>query len=129
MFVVGTETDHVAPWESVYEIDNLLRSDDFTFLLTSGGPNAGISAGPVHPKRRHRVRTRRLADPHLAPEDGMEAATLHEGSWWPAWRQWLWRPLQRQDPRRPPWATQARAIASSTARRASMCCNVDRERP
>ena len=69
MFVVGTEADHVAPWKSVYKVDNLVRSDDLTFLLTSGGHNAGVVAGPVHPKRHYRVRTRRLADPHLAPED------------------------------------------------------------
>jgi len=89
MFVVGTETDHVAPWHSVYKVDNLVRSDDFTFLLTSGGHNAGIVAGPVNPKRHYRVKTRRLADPHLAPEDWAEAARRHEGSWWPAWQQWL----------------------------------------
>jgi polyhydroxyalkanoate synthase len=89
MFVVGTESDHVAPWKSVYKVDNLVRSDDLTFLLTSGGHNAGIVCGPVHPKRHYRVRTRRLADPHLAPEDWMEAATKHEGSWWPAWQRWL----------------------------------------
>jgi polyhydroxyalkanoate synthase len=89
MFVVGTEADHVAPWKSVYKVDNLVRSDDLTFLLTAGGHNAGIVAGPVHPKRHYRVRTRRLADPHLAPEDWMEAAPKSEGSWWPAWQQWL----------------------------------------
>ena len=89
MFVVGTEADHVAPWKSVYKVDNLVRSDDLTFLLTAGGHNAGIVAGPVHPKRHYRIRTRRLADPHLAPEDWMEAATKHDGSWWPAWQQWL----------------------------------------
>jgi len=89
MFVVGTETDHVAPWKSVYKVDNLVRSDDLTFLLTAGGHNAGIVAGPVHPKRHYRVRTRRLADPHLAPDDWMEAAAKHDGSWWPAWQQWL----------------------------------------
>jgi polyhydroxyalkanoate synthase len=89
MFVVGTEADHVAPWKSVYKVDNLLRSDDLTFLLTAGGHNAGIVAGPVHPRRHYRIRTRRLADPHLAPEDWMEAATKHDGSWWPAWHQWL----------------------------------------
>ncbi len=89
MFVVGTETDHVAPWKSVYKVDNLVRSDDLTFLLTAGGHNAGIVCGPVHPKRHYRVRTRRLADPHLAPEDWMEAATKHAGSWWPAWQDWL----------------------------------------
>ncbi len=89
MFVVGTEADHVAPWKSVYKVDNLVRSDDLTFLLTAGGHNAGIVAGPVHPKRHYRMRTRRLADPHLAPEDWMEAAPKCDGSWWPAWQQWL----------------------------------------
>jgi polyhydroxyalkanoate synthase len=89
MFVVGTEADHVAPWKSVYKVDNLVRSDDLTFLLTAGGHNAGIVAGPVHPRRHYRVRTRRLADPHLAPEDWVEAATKREGSWWPEWQAWL----------------------------------------
>jgi polyhydroxyalkanoate synthase len=89
MFVVGTEADHVAPWKSVYKVDNLVRSDDFTFLLTAGGHNAGIICGPVHPKRHYRVKTRRLADPHLAPDDWMEAATRNDGSWWPAWQTWL----------------------------------------
>jgi polyhydroxyalkanoate synthase len=89
MFVVGTEADHVAPWKSVYKVDNLVRSDNLTFLLTSGGHNAGIVCGPVHPKRHYRIRTRRLADPHLAPEDWMAAAAQHPGSWWPAWQGWL----------------------------------------
>ena len=89
MFVVGTEADHVAPWKSVYKVDNLVRSDDLTFLLAAGGHNAGIVCGPVHPKRHYRVRTRRLADAHLAPQDWIEVATKHAGSWWPAWQQWL----------------------------------------
>ncbi len=89
MFVVGTEADHVAPWKSVYKVDNLVRSDDFTFLLTSGGHNAGIVCGPVHPKRHYRIKTRRLADPHMAPEEWMEAATKRDGSWWPAMQRWF----------------------------------------
>jgi polyhydroxyalkanoate synthase len=89
MFVVGTEADHVAPWKSVYKVDNLVRSDDFSFLLTSGGHNAGIVSGPAHPKRHYRLRTRRLADPHLAPEDWFEATPKQQGSWWPAWQGWL----------------------------------------
>jgi polyhydroxyalkanoate synthase len=89
MFVVGTESDHVAPWKSVYKVDNLVRSDDFTFLLTAAGHNAGIICGPVHPKRHFRTKTRGLADPHLAPDDWIAAATRHEGSWWPAWQAWL----------------------------------------
>ncbi|MCZ8130037.1 MAG: alpha/beta fold hydrolase [Steroidobacteraceae bacterium] len=89
MFVVGTETDHVAPWKSVYKVENLVRSDDFTFLLTSGGHNAGIVSGPVHPKRRHRVHTRRLADRHLTPDEWTKAVAPQTGSWWPVWAKWL----------------------------------------
>jgi polyhydroxyalkanoate synthase len=89
MFVVGTEADHVAPWKSVYKVDNLVRSDDFTFLLTAGGHNAGIICGPVHPKRHYRLHTRRIADPHQAPDEWVESAARHEGSWWPAWQRWL----------------------------------------
>ena len=63
MFVVGTETDHVAPWKSVYKASGLTSSPEFTFLLTSGGHNAGIVSGPVHPKRRHRVRTQKAGEP------------------------------------------------------------------
>jgi polyhydroxyalkanoate synthase len=89
MFVVGTETDHVAPWKSVYKVENLVRSDDFTFLLTSGGHNAGIVSGPVHPKRRHRIRTRRLTDRHLSPDEWFATTPPQQGSWWPTWAKWL----------------------------------------
>ena len=89
MFVVGTETDHVAPWKSVYKIGNLVRSDDYTFLLTSGGHNAGIVSGPVHPKRRHRIRSRNLHEPHISPDHWLEETPAQPGSWWPVWEQWL----------------------------------------
>jgi polyhydroxyalkanoate synthase len=89
MFVVGTETDHVAPWKSVYKVENLVRSNDYTFLLTSGGHNAGIVSGPVHPKRKHRVRSRALADRHLSPDEWFKTTPVQAGSWWPVWQQWL----------------------------------------
>jgi polyhydroxyalkanoate synthase subunit PhaC len=89
MFVVGTETDHVAPWRSVYKTRQLTGSSDYTFLLTSGGHNAGIVSGPVHPKRRHRLLTWRNATQTLTPEEWLKQAALQEGSWWPAWQRWL----------------------------------------
>ncbi len=89
MFVVGTETDHVAPWRSVYKVRALTRSTDYTFLLTSGGHNAGIVSGPAHPKRRHRMLTWHNARDALAPQAWLELAPLHAGSWWPAWATWL----------------------------------------
>jgi polyhydroxyalkanoate synthase len=91
MFVVGTETDHVAPWKSVYKARGLTRSDDYTFLLTSGGHNAGIVSGPVHPRRRHRIRTWLNASDTLPPEEWFDTTAPQPGSWWPAWQQWLAR--------------------------------------
>ena len=88
-FIVGTETDHVAPWKSVYKVDALVGSKDFTFLLTSGGHNAGIISGPVHPKRKHRVRTRGAAERHLSAEEWCATTVPQPGSWWPTWAKWL----------------------------------------
>jgi polyhydroxyalkanoate synthase len=89
MFVVGTETDHVAPWQSVYKARGLTRSSDYTFLLTSGGHNAGIVSGPVHPRRRHRVRTWLNDSESLAPQAWLESTEAKSGSWWPVWERWL----------------------------------------
>jgi polyhydroxyalkanoate synthase len=89
MFVVGTETDHVAPWQSAYKTRALTRSSDYTFLLTSGGHNAGIISGPCNPKRRHRTQHWQDATSSLAPAQFLESAVLHPGSWWPTWAQWL----------------------------------------
>jgi polyhydroxyalkanoate synthase subunit PhaC len=89
LFVVGTETDHVAPWRSVYKMRGLTRSTDYTFLLTSGGHNAGIVSGPVHPRRRHRLITWNDATTVLDPEQWLEEAELRATSWWPSWQHWL----------------------------------------
>ena len=89
MFVVGTETDHVAPWRSVYKVGRLVRSTDYTFCLTSGGHNAGIISGPQHPKRRHRVLQTKSGARLLSPDRYLEKVEPAPGSWWPTWAKWL----------------------------------------
>ena len=79
MFVVGTETDHVAPWKSVYKVGKLVRSKDYTFCLTSGGHNAGIISGPVHPKRRHRVFTMKASARLPSPAQYMKHGRARAG--------------------------------------------------
>ena len=88
IFAVGTETDHVAPWRSVYKF-HLLTDTEVTFLLTSGGHNAGIVSEPGRTKRSFRVRTRQDTEPYLAPESWCAQTARKEGSWWPEWARWL----------------------------------------
>jgi len=85
---VGTETDHVAPWRSVYKLHELSPAP-LTFVLTSGGHNAGIVSEPGHPRRRFRSLQRLSGKPALPPSQWLDTATPHEGSWWPHWRGWL----------------------------------------
>jgi poly[(R)-3-hydroxyalkanoate] polymerase subunit PhaC len=88
IFAVGTETDHIAPWRSVYKI-HLLTDTDVTFVLTSGGHNAGIVSEPGHGHRHFRIMTRSSTDSYLDPDRWMTTAEPTEGSWWPAWTDWL----------------------------------------
>jgi polyhydroxyalkanoate synthase len=88
MFVVGTETDHIAPWRSVYKT-SLFTDCALTFVLTNGGHNAGIVSEPGHASRRCRVASRHPGDRYLAPDAWVERATSKDGSWWPEWAAWL----------------------------------------
>jgi len=89
IFALGTESDHVAPWRSVYKI-HLINPGDITFVLTSGGHNAGIVSEPGHRGRHFRLLRRNgLGEPYLSPEEWLKNAPLKDGSWWPAWTDWL----------------------------------------
>jgi polyhydroxyalkanoate synthase len=90
IFAVGTLKDHVTPWESAYKVMRLTRSD-VTFVLTSGGHNAGVLSVPGQPFRRYQKLTTQ-ADTHLgSPEGWRQKAPTFEGSWWPEWHAWLVR--------------------------------------
>lgn len=88
IFVVGTETDHVAPWHSVYKM-HLLNDGEISFVLTSGGHNAGIVSEPGHPHRHYRFTLRKAEGNYLGPDQWFASAAVHDGSWWPRWTTWL----------------------------------------
>ena len=88
IFVVGTTRDHVAPWRSVYKI-HLLTDAEITFLLTTGGHNAGIVSVPDRHDRKYQVKTKSSNDTYLDPDTWLATAPEKEGSWWPEWVLWL----------------------------------------
>ena len=83
-----TEADHVAPWRSVYKI-NLVSDTDVTFLLTSGGHNAGIVSEPGHKHRHFRISHRPSGETYIDPDTWYLSNPSAEGSWWPVWAEWL----------------------------------------
>jgi polyhydroxyalkanoate synthase len=88
IFCVSTEEDHVAPWRSVYKI-NLVGKTEVTFVLTNGGHNAGIVSEPGHKGRRFRVDCRSAIARYVDPDTWLARTPVQEGSWWPAWVQWM----------------------------------------
>lgn len=90
LFVVATETDHVAPWRSVYKI-HLLADTNVSFLLASGGHNTGIVSEPGHDGRHYRLAHATDDTSYLDPETWLATTPPREGSWWPAWVEWLQR--------------------------------------
>jgi polyhydroxyalkanoate synthase len=88
LFAVATMSDHVAPWRSVHKI-HLVPNCDIRFVLTSGGHNAGIVSEPGHRGRSYYISEQRQGDCYRDPDSWVAGADQHDGSWWPAWAEWL----------------------------------------
>ena len=96
MFAVATETDYIAPWQSVYKL-HLFTDNEVQFVLTNGGHNAGIVSEPGHPGRYYHFSTRRHGERYADAQAWLAQAKRAEGSWWPQWSSWL---AERSDPQR-----------------------------
>ena len=88
IFCVATTRDHVAPWRSVHKI-HLLINTGVTFLLTTGGHNAGIVSKPGGTGRSYQVLAKSKDDRYSDPDAWAAAAPCKDGSWWPEWVLWL----------------------------------------
>jgi len=82
---VACETDHIAPWKDCYRGVQQMGSKDKTFIMAQSGHIAGIVNPPSRNKYGHYVNGD-LSQDYAA---WREAATYHEGSWWPRWGKWL----------------------------------------
>jgi polyhydroxyalkanoate synthase len=88
IFSVGTVRDHVAPWKSVYKIQ-LLTDSDVTFVLTSGGHNAGIVSEPGHKGRSYQIATTPRTARYIPAGQWQASTPVKGGSWWKELQQWL----------------------------------------
>ena len=89
-FVVGTETDHIAPWRSVYKT-HLFTDNELTFVLTNGGHNAGVVSEPGHVDRHYHYAIRSPGARYVDSDTWLALSMRKEGSWWPEWSAWLER--------------------------------------
>ena len=88
IFAVGAQRDHVAPWRSTHKI-HLLTDAEVTYLLASGGHNAGIVAEPGHKAARFQVLTKQADERYSDPDEWARLAPTNDGSWWLEWVSWL----------------------------------------
>jgi polyhydroxyalkanoate synthase len=89
MFIVATETDHIAPWRSVCKTQ-LFTDCDMTFVLTSGGHSSGTVNPPGgDPCSRYRLGHRPPGAFCDGPDRWLARAEALAGSWWPEWAGWL----------------------------------------
>jgi polyhydroxyalkanoate synthase len=88
MFVLGTESDHIAPWRSVYKL-HLLCEADITFALTDHGHNVGVVCPLDSPGRHYRLHHQASWEHYLDPGAWLDHAPVLSGSWWAGWFDWL----------------------------------------
>ncbi len=85
-YFLATKEDHIAPWHSSYPATRLLKGP-VRFVLGGSGHIAGIVNPPAANKYYYWLNENHPGD----PEEWLEAAERHEGSWWSDWCKWLSR--------------------------------------
>jgi polyhydroxyalkanoate synthase len=85
-YAVGAEKDHIVPWDAAWRVTQLFGGD-VRYVRASSGHIAGI-VNP--PGGKGAYWTNEAGDaPTTTPEQWLQSATRHEGSWWPDWAAWL----------------------------------------
>jgi polyhydroxyalkanoate synthase subunit PhaC len=83
IYMLSTREDHIAPWATTYAATQLYRGDT-RFVLAGSGHIAGVVNPPSQQKYGYWTNERLPPD----PDDWLDGATEHPGSWWPDWAAW-----------------------------------------
>ena len=82
-FVYASRDDHIVPWRSAYASTRLLGGE-VRFVLGASGHIAGVINPPAKRKRNFWT-----ADLTPDAQTWLDSASSIDGSWWPAWSEWL----------------------------------------
>ena len=104
-YFLSAREDHIAPWRSTYTGAKRLGGP-VRFVLGGSGHIAGVVNPAGSTKYGYWIGTRRPAK----ADDWLDAATQHEGSWWPDWRDWLAKKSGPMVPARDPSAGPLRVL-------------------
>jgi polyhydroxyalkanoate synthase len=84
-FILSTREDHIAPWKSTFAATRLYTGP-VKFVLSASGHMAGVISAPGG---KYGHWTNDNLPP--TPDEWFAGATAHQGSWWPAWDEWITR--------------------------------------
>ena len=83
-YIIGGETDHLTPWQACYRSTGLLGGKS-EFVLSTSGHIAAL----VNPPTNVKASFRHATDPSGSPQQFVEDAEQHQGSWWTHYADWL----------------------------------------
>lgn len=83
-YLMAAREDHIVPWNSAYLGRNLLGGET-TFVLGASGHIAGAINPASKNRRSYWAGEAQPAD----PDEWLEQAVEHKGSWWLHWIDWL----------------------------------------
>ena len=104
-YFISTAEDHIAPWKSTYAGAKLLNGP-VRFVLGGSGHIAGIINPPAANKYYYWTNKELPA----GPDEWLEHATQHSGSWWTDWESWVARHGGDKVPARIPGSGKLRVI-------------------
>jgi len=96
-YMLSTREDHIAPWDATYAATQIYGGP-VRFVLAASGHIAGV----VNPPSANKYHYWLNPDLPPAPQDWLDGASQHPGSWWPDWRDWLRPHLGEEVPARQP---------------------------
>jgi polyhydroxyalkanoate synthase len=85
-YVVAGVTDHITPWKSVYRTAKIY-GDETTFVLSNSGHLQSLLNPPTNAKASFVTGLAKARD----GERFLAAGEKRSGSWWPHWRDWLFK--------------------------------------